>query len=285
VALQSLDPNATQAIFPRSSFTAAASGDAGPFNLGVSVYQPGVSGRDTTRLAALGYPASLPGLETYNSGARMVAALSGDFGPVRAQIAAKAPGTFAEGIGALNKTVTGTVDVGSDALGLSLQAVARTAFSGNFTPSAVSAKLASNDLFGTGFGLGLGTNLGNVVGLNVDNTFDVPTGGRSLMQGLSGIDYGSYGLYLRIPGFSIIPNLTLAAQQTAGPGFSTTIASGLTAQADLQLFELPRIQLEYSSGKFNPLGSNGGTVIGNGLLDGGSFISNEQLTAQMVIPF
>jgi hypothetical protein len=278
VALQSLDPNATQAIFPRSSFTAAASGDAGPFNLSVGVYQPGVAGRDLGRLAALGYPASLPGPETYTMGSRMLAALGADFGYVRAQVAAKAPGSFAQGLDQLDKTLTGTLDIGSDALGLSLQGVANTSFTGSFLPDRVSAKLASNDLFGTGFGLGLGTNLGTVVGLGTNNLFTAPTGNRSLMQGMSGIDYGSYGLYLRIPGFSIIPSLTLAAQQTAGPGFSGTIASGLTAQAEVQLLELPRMQVEYSSGKFNP-GTN------NGLLDNTSFISNEQLTAQMVIPF
>lgn len=282
VAVQSLDPNASQALFPRSNFTVAASGEAGPFRLGVGVYQPGVGGRDTGRLTALGYPASLPGPETYVMGSRMLAALGADFGFVRAQLAAKTP-SLTDGLDVFNKTVTGTVDIGTDALGLNVQGVAFTSFAGNFVPSRVSAKLASNDLFGTGFGLGLGTNLGTVVdttgGLaGTSNTFTGPAGGRSLMQGMAGIDYGSYGLYLRIPGFSILPNLTLAAQQTAGPGFSGTIASGLTAQADVQLFDLPKIQLEYSSGKFNP-----GTS--NGLLDQSSFISNEQLTATLVMPF
>lgn len=285
VAVQALDPNATQAVAPLGSLTAAASGDAGPFSLGVGVYQPGVAGRNVGRLAALGYPASLNGPELYNNGSRMVASLGADFGFLRAQLAAKTP-SLTEGLDQFNKTVTGTVDLGSDALGLNVQGVAATSFTGNFVPSRVSAKLASNDLFGTGFGLGLGTNLGTVLN-TTGSTFVAPTGGRSLMQGLGGIDYGSYGLYLRIPGFSILPSLTLAAQQTAGPGFSGTIASGLTAQADVQLFDLPRIQVEYSSGKFNPLPAASGSTNtpGNGLLDNTTFISNEQLTAQMVFPF
>jgi hypothetical protein len=286
VALQSLDPNATQGVFPLSSFTVAANGEAGPFSLGVGVYQPGVAGRDVARLGALGYPASLPGPETYATGSRMLAALGADFGFVRAQVAAKTP-SLTDNLGAFNKTLTGSVDVGTDALGLSVQGVALTDFGGgNFVPARVSAKLASNDLFGTGFGLGLGTNMGTAVN-TAGQTFVGPAGNRSLMQGLAGIDYGSYGLYLRIPGFSILPSLTLAAQQTAGPGFSGTIASGLTAQAEVQLFDLPRMQLEYSSGKFNPLTVDGdGNPTGsNGLLDQSSFISNEQLTATLVFPF
>jgi hypothetical protein len=65
IVLQSLDPNATQPIYPRGNFTVAASGEAGPFNAGVAIYQPGAAGRDVTRLTTLGYAPSLPQAEMY----------------------------------------------------------------------------------------------------------------------------------------------------------------------------------------------------------------------------
>lgn len=277
VVTQALDPNATQAIFPRGNFTAAADADAGPFNLGVSVYQGGVAGRDLGRLATLGYPLGLPQPETPTQPARLLAALSGDFGTVRGQLAVKALQGGLFNAGAFDKTVTGSVDVGSDALGLSLQAVSRTALAGSFTPQTASAQLASNDLFGTGFGLGFGAVFGSLLDTSLATGQFVSPTGRSLLQGLAGTDFGSYGLTVRIPGFSILPSFTFAAQQTAGAGFGSTIASGLTLQSQLQLFGLPRMQLEYSFGKFDPGADNS--------LLGGAPLSHEQLTAQMVLPF
>jgi hypothetical protein len=225
----------------------------------------------------------------------MVGTLGADFGFVRAQLAAKSAESLASNLGTPDKTVTGTVDIGTDALGLSLQAVGRTAFTGDFALSRGSVKLASNDLFGTGFGLGLGLNSGVALAPGVAaGAYDpTATAGRSLLQGPSGADYNSYGLYLRIPGFSIIPSLTLAAQQTGSPAagvalksadpgfFGPTIASGLSAQAEIQLFQLPRMVLEYSSGKFDPITA----ASDNALLNNNSYVSHEQLTLQMVVPF
>ena len=294
ITLQALDPNATQAIFPRGNYAAAASGEAGPFSLGVAVYNGALAGRDVARLGALGYADSLPQPEQFNQGTRMVTALGADFGFVRAQVAAKTPGLIHEGLGDFNKTLTGTLDLGSDALGLSLQTVARSAFTGNFTPSQASVTLASNDLFGTGFGLGLGLNSGTVLqtSLQGGNAFVLANPAKSLMQGMGGTDYNSYGLALKLPGFSIFPNLTLAAQQTAGPGFSGNIASGLTAQADIKIWQLPLMQLEYSSGKFDPNLDNGllsnPTAAGAAPAAGtapGSTVSHELLALQMVVPF
>ncbi len=293
ITQQALDPNATQAIFPRGNYAAAASGEAGPFSLGVAVYNGGLAGRDLGRLGALGYATNLPQPETFNLGSRMVTALGADFGFVRAQVAAKTPGLVHEDLGGFNKTLTGTLDLGSDALGVSLQTVARSAFTGQFTPTQASVTLASNDLFGTGFGLGLGLNSGTVIDTSLQgtNAFKLATPAKSLMQGLGGTDYNCYGLALKLPGFSIFPNLTLAAQQTAGPGFSGNIASGLTAQADIKLFQLPLMQLEYSSGKFDPnldngLLSNPGPATGGtpGAAPG-STVSHELLALQMVVPF
>lgn len=295
VSLQALDPNATQPIFPRGNYTAAASGEAGPFSLGVAVYNGGLAGRDLARLNTLGYATSLPQAETFDQGQRMVTALGADFGFVRAQVAAKTPGLIHEDLNAFNKTLTGTLDIGSDALGLSLQTVARSAFTGNFTPSQASVTLASNDLFGTGFGLGLGLNSGTVINTSLQgtNAFQLASPAKSLMQGPAGTDWNCYGLALKLPGFSIFPNLTLAAQQTAGAGFSGNIGSGLTAQADIKLWNLPLMQLEYSSGKFDPNTDNG--LLSNppaagaaapaaGTLPGGS-VSHELLALQMVVPF
>jgi hypothetical protein len=283
VVLQNLDPNATQGVYPRSNYSAVASGEAGPFNASIAVTHPGVAGRDAARLTANGYPMALPQPEDYMQGARMLAAVGGDFGFVHAQIAAKSPGTLASNLGTQDKTVTGTVDVGSDAMGLSLQAVSRTAFNGNFAPSNASLTLASNDLFGTGFGLGLGANAGTLFDTSLsaanNGAFVPATAGKSLLNGLSGADYLSYGLYLRLPGFSIFPNLAIAAQQTGAGGFTgNMIGSGVTLQADVQLFQLPKLQVEYSFGKFD-------TGSDNSLLNQQSFITNEQLSAQMVLPF
>ncbi|HEY9721002.1 MAG TPA: iron uptake porin [Oscillatoriaceae cyanobacterium] len=279
VVKQSLDPNAMQAI-ERSNVTAAASGDAGPFSLGVAYYQPDISGRDLTRLTSLGYPASFPQPETYlspsttvDTGAgQMLATLGGDFGTVRAQLAAKAP-TFFGDFGTPDKTLAATVDIGSDDLGLSLQAVA----DNSFAPNRASATLASDDLFGTGFGLGLGMNTGTL--LNDGESLSGPWG-----------DYTSYGLYLRIPGFSVLPNLTLAVQQTAdkgGPMGGTdpttnqpyrALGSGITIGSDLAIGGWPLMQLEYSVGKFSP-------DIDNGLMNSSAPITNEQLTAAMTVSF
>jgi hypothetical protein len=286
VTLQSLDPNASQGVYPRSNYSVAASGEAGPFNASIAVTHPGAAGRDAARLAANGYPASLPQPEDYMQGARMLAAIGGDFGMVHAQIAAKSPGTLASNLDKQDKTVTGTVDIGSDAMGLSLQGVGRTAFNGNFALSNASATLASNDLFGTGFGLGLGANAGTLYDTSLATGAFVPaTAGKSLLNGLSGADYLSYGLYLRLPGFSIFPNLVIAAQQTGVGGFTgPMLGSGVTLQADVQLFQLPKLQVEYSFGKFDPT-SPTGAAPDNSLLNQQAFITNEQLTAQMVFPF
>ncbi|MDB5099929.1 MAG: hypothetical protein JWM80_4350 [Cyanobacteria bacterium RYN_339] len=286
VVLQSLDPNATQGVYARSNYSVTASGEAGPFNASVAVTHPGAAGRDTTRLATNGYPASLPQPEDYMQGARMLASVGGDFGFVHAQLAAKSPGSLANNLGTQDKTVTGTVDVGSDAMGLSLQAVSRTAFNGNFAPTNASATLASNDLFGTGFGLGLAANAGTLFDTSLATGAFVPgTAGKSLLNGLGGADYVSYGLYLRLPGFSVLPNITIAAQQTGAGSFTgNMLASGVTLQADVLLFQLPKIQVEYSFGKFDPT-SPTGAAADNSLLNQQSFITNEQLSAQMVFPF
>jgi hypothetical protein len=194
---------------------------------------------------------------------------------------------LASNLGTQDKTVTGTVDVGSDAMGLSLQAVSRTAFNGNFAPTNASATLASNDLFGTGFGLGLAANAGTLYDTSLaTGSFVAGTAGKSLLNGLSGADYLSYGLYLRLPGFSIFPNLVIAAQQTGQGGFTgNMLASGVTLQADVQLFQLPKLQVEYSFGKFDPTNITTGGAADNSLLNQQSFITNEQLSAQMVFPF
>lgn len=286
VANQALDPNATMPVFPRTNMSAVYAQDAGPFNLAVAAYMPGVTGRSLDRLAQLNYPSSFAGYETYGSGMRMLTALGADFGMVRAQLAAKTPGTFAGGFGDHNKTVTGTVDLGSEALGLRLEAVSHTAFTGNFLLDRAAMTLGSNDLFGTGFGLGLGLNAGTAVSTVLqapNSTFLTPAGGRSLLQGTAGMDWASYGLTLRFPGFSIFPTFGFAAQQTAGPGFGETIASGLTLQTEMQLFQLPAIRLEYSMGKFDPLPAGGGAD--NGLMDQSTQVSHEQLSAQFVLPF
>lgn len=283
VVKQSLDPNAMPAI-ERSNLTAAATGDAGPFSLGVAYYQPDMSGRDLTRLATFGYPASFPQPESYlNGGAipglasgdygggQMLATLGGDFGTVKAQLAAKAP-TFFGDFANPDKTLAATVDIGSDDMGLSLQAVA----DNNFAPNRASATLASDDLFGTGFGLGLGLNTGTL--LDNAHSLSGPWG-----------DYTSYGLYLRIPGFSVLPNLTLAVQQTAGAGGPMgakdtqgnaipALGSGITLGTDLALGGWPLMQLEYSVGKFTP-------GLDNGLMNSSAPITNEQLTAAMTVKF
>ncbi|MEB3195846.1 MAG: iron uptake porin [Candidatus Sericytochromatia bacterium] len=278
VALQALDPNATQPLAPRGNYMAAAGTQMGPFQLGLAYYQGGLSGRDVERLNTLGYADSLPQLEGTLPGGRMLATVGGDFGVVRAQLAAKTVGLPTDAPDAANKTLTSTLDVGSEALGLSLQTVSRTAFTGNFNPSQASLTLASNDLFGTGFGLGLGLNAGSVVGTRLSNGQPFQFSGRNLMQGLAGADYASYGATLRIPGFSIFPHLTLAAQQTGGPNLERTLGSGLTLQTEIQIAQLPRIQVEYSSGKFDP-----GTD--NGLLNNAALVSHELLAAQMLVPF
>ncbi|MEB3223538.1 MAG: iron uptake porin [Candidatus Sericytochromatia bacterium] len=279
VGLQALDPNATQIVAPRGNYGAVAATQAGPFQLGVAYYQGGMAGRELARLDQLGLPASLPQPELALPGGRLLATLGADFGAVRAQLAAKSVGLPTDAPGVANKTITGTIDLGTDALGLSLQGVARTAYTGEFNPSQASVTLASNDVLGTGFGLGVGLNAGSVVGTRLGaNGGSFQLGGRNLLGGVGALDYASYGLMLRLPGFSVLPHVTLAMQQTASAGFERTMASGLTLQTEVVLGGLPRLQLEYSSGKFTP-------GLDNALLNSQALVSHEQLAAQMVVPF
>ncbi|MEB3285631.1 MAG: S-layer homology domain-containing protein [Candidatus Sericytochromatia bacterium] len=275
---QALDPNTTQPIAPRGNYTVAAGTQAGPFQFGIAWYQGGISGRDLSRLGQLAYADSLPQAETFNPGGRLLATLGADFGVVRAQVAAKTIGLPTDAPDTLNKTLTGTIDVGSDALGLTFQTVSRTALTGNFNPTQASLTLASNNLLGTGFGFGLGLNSGSVITLSGDTNQSFAASGRSLLQGLAGTDYNSYGLALKIPGFSVFPHWTLALQQTAGANFSGTLGSGLSVQTELKIDKLPALQLEYSSGKFTP-GAD------NGLLNNATAASHELLSAQMLLPF
>lgn len=293
VVRQSLDPNFAAPNFPLANFSAAAQGEAGPFTAGVAISQPGVSGRDPARLAALGLPDSLPQPELYPNGARLVAQVGADFGAVRAQVAARVPSSFVDDPGVANKTLTAAVDLGSEAFGLSLQAVGRSAFTGNFRLEKASAQLGSDDLLGTGFGLGVGAVGGTVMntalatpfgsGLTPAFGFATANPSRSLLDGTSGLDYLSYGLTLKLPGLGFFPSFTLAAQQTAGPGMGAAMGSGLTLATELALKDWPRLNLAYSSGKFNPLDPATPTV-DNSLL-GSGLVSHEQLSATMVVPF
>lgn len=292
VVRQALDPNSAAPAYPLANFTAAAQGEAGPFSAGVAINQPGVAGRDVTRLGALGLPDSLPQPELYANGSRLVAQVGADFGAVRAQLAARVPHSFLDDAGVANKTVTAAVDLGSEAFGLSLQAVGRTAFTGNFRLEKASAQLGSDDLLGTGFGLGIGAVGGTVMNTALATPFGsgIPAFGfsagnpnRSLLDGTSGMDYLSYGLTVRLPGIGFFPSFTVAAQQTAGPGMGPAIGSGLTLATELALKDWPRLNLAYSTGKFNPLDPATPTV-DNGLL-GSGLASHEQLSATMVVPF
>lgn len=278
VAGQALDPNATQAVAPRGNYMAAAGTQAGPFQFGIAWYQGGIAGRDVARLTQLGYADSLPQAETFTSGGRVLATIGADFGVVRAQLAAKTVGLPTGDLDVPNKTLTGTVDIGSDAMGLTFQTVSRTAFTGNFNPTQASLTLASNNLLGTGFGFGLGLNSGTAVGLSGNANQAFALSGRSLLQGLAGTDYNSYGAALKLPGFSVFPHWTLAVQQTAGANFSGTLGSGLSVKTEIKIAQVPALQLEYSTGKFTP-GAD------NGLLNNATAASHELLSAQMLLPF
>jgi hypothetical protein len=271
VVNQALDPNAAQWLYPRGNLTVCAKGDAGPFTFALGWYQPGLTGRDVKRLLGLVAPGNFQGPELYVAGPQMLGSVGADFGWLRAQVAAKSPGHLLDQPGRADKTLSASVDLGSEAFGLNVQSVAKSAFTGQFQLTQTAMTFGSTDLWGTGIGLALAANTGVTVS-------GVPEVRNLFAGGLAGTDYTSYGLYSRWPGFTGLPWFAVALQQTAGAQFGSTIGSGVTIQTALQLWRLPQLQLEYSLGKFTP-------GVDNGLMNNASVQSHEQLSAQMVFPF
>jgi S-layer homology domain len=283
VVVDLVDPNNSQAYEPTGNAISAAQANLGPLKVGFGVQRGALTGpyvqagsiTNPGAGMAAGLPATVPGLMTWQQGSFGVITAGLDLGLARLQVLANSPVTTLGQTAVSDKVLAGSLDLGSDALGLTAE-VATTSnfmFSG-LNASKGSVRLGSANLFDTGFGLALGLVAGDngFGGLGANNvsggfatgtaaTFPAAgTGGTSnLFAG--GADYHSWGLMLKTPAFFIIPSLTLAAQNTgtglnpAGLGAtSPSFASGATIQTDFQLFGLPTLTAEYSLGKFGTTG-------------------------------
>ncbi|MBU6429250.1 MAG: hypothetical protein KGR26_09590, partial [Cyanobacteria bacterium REEB65] len=65
-------------------------------------------------------------------------------------------------------------------------------------------------------------------------------------------NWASTGIYLKFPGFSIVPSLTLAYQTSGWDLLDSNFGAGLSAIAEIQPSPaLPRLFVEYDQGKFS----------------------------------
>ena len=257
-----LDPDSARDLNTGSAGGAALLGTLGPVELGVGLHN-GVSGA-STGLALHELPATYPLISQLNDGYGLVKA-GVDLGIFRASVVGRADnsalGTIAGSLRA-GKGAGGTIDLGNDAAGLSLgfAMMNRGRFDPNYYHEA-SLALSSNSILG----LGIGAGIASKVGLAPISGFANPNpslgemglrneAGAAKTQKIPGLPYNwtSTGLYIKFPGFSLVPSLTLAAQTSGWDILDSNFGSGLSAIAEIQPHPaLPRIFLQYDMGKFS----------------------------------
>jgi hypothetical protein len=294
-----VDPNNSQAFEPTGNLISAAQANLGPLKIGFGVQrgaltgpyvQPGSITNPGAGFGA-GLASSVPGFLTWQQGSLAVLTAGLDLGMARLNFLADAPTTAWVSTGTRNKLVAASLDLGSDALGLTAEVAGATSWAfSDLSFQKGSLRLGSGNLFDTGFGLSLGLVAGNngFGGFGSNNVGGMAPGGTGAFAPTANSlfnapDYHSWGISLKTPAFFVIPSLTLAAQNTgtgltpAGLGGSMATASGATIQTDFQLFGLPTLTAEYSVGKFGTGGDQ--------TLWGSSPWTNEQLGIRTMVKF
>ncbi|HEY9857780.1 MAG TPA: iron uptake porin [Stenomitos sp.] len=280
VAEDLLDPNSVWAVNTGSAPSAVVDGFLGPVELGAGLNYgtPGAS----SQLALSDLPRTFPLISEFYRGYAL-GKIGLDLGVVRWGAYLHSDGSaLREGAGFVSsgRGYGTTLDIGSDALGLSFghSEVVRRDYDPNYY-SESSAFLVSNSLFGTGIGLGIGAKLGNSPAADTANSL-VPMA----------YDWTSTGAYVRLPGFSVIPSVTLAAQTSGRDLMGSELGSGLSAIAELQIAPgLPAIMIEYDMGRFYGTTSTpapgGDNAKANQLFGGAPLPTHEQLVVGTTVQF
>ena len=265
VAEDLLDPNSVWTANLGSAPSAVLDYYWGPLELGLGANYgaPGAS----TQLALDDQPSTFPLIAEYYHG-YTIAKMGLDLGMVRWGLYGHADNSSMSQLTSpssfLGKGIGSTLDIGTDALGLSIgyADVTRRDYDPNYYAEST-AFLVSNNFFGTGIGLGIGSKWGDSPASNTTGTF---------VSYITPYDWTSTGAYVRLPGISIFPSLLLAAQTSGSDFFGSNFGSGLSAILDIQPSpELPTFMLEFDQGRFygttytpstNPSANN---LIGGGL--------------------
>lgn len=271
VAQDLLDPNSVDPINTGAAPIVVLDASMGPVDLGIG-YNHGTPGAST--VGALGnMPDAFPVIAGPVGSGYSILRLGADLGPARLGLYGRADNTALGRLTDAAPTGKGwgaTLDLGSEALGLQLGwAEMNRSYSLSNLPyfNEGSIALVTNNLFGS-LEFGLGTKFGNAGGLEA--TPD------PLLPGL-GYNWTSTGGYVRFPGFSVFPSITLAAQQAGSDIWGANFGSGLSVIVGFQPHPaLPLIAIEYDQGKF--YGVEGGPTGDNAL-----FSSSPQTHDQLIV--
>lgn len=280
VAEDLLDPNSVWAVNSGSAPSAVVNGFLGPVELGVGLNYgtPGAS----SELALTDQPRTFPLISEFYRGYAL-GKLGVDLGIVRWGAFVRSDSSaLREGSGLVTsgRGYGTTLDVGSDALGLSLghAEMTRRDYDPNYYAES-SAFLVSNSLFGTGIGLGVGAKIGNSPAMDTANRL-IP---------LTAYDWTSTGAYVRLPGVSVVPSVMLAAQTSGRDLMGSELGSGLSVIAELQLTpSLPSLMIQYDMGRFYGTPSTpspGGDNAKANQLFGGASQTHEQLVVGTTLKF
>ncbi len=277
VAQDLLDPNSVDPINTGSAPSVVLDASLGPVDLGFG-YNHGTPGAST--VGALGnLPDAFPIIAGPVGSGYSLLRLATDMGPARLGLYGRADNTALgrlTGGSPSGKGWGATLDLGSEALGLQLGWAEMTrTYSLTALPyfNEGSVALVTNNLFGS-LEFGLATKFGNAGGL-------APTPNPVLPQ--VGYNWTSTGAYVRLPGFSVFPSITLAAQQSGSDLWGSNYGSGFSAIVGFQPSPvLPVIAIEYDQGKF--YGTSGGPA-GDNSLFGGSKQTHDQLIVGTSLSF
>lgn len=261
-----LDPNSAADLNNGSAGTAAVDAMLGPVELGAGI-NDGVPGA-STGVALLNQPDTFPRISELNDGYSL-AKVGIDLGVLRASAIAhvdnSALGQMASPGRQAGKGFGGTLDIGNDLAGLSLNyaEINRTAMAAatdaNYYHEA-SLVLSSTSILGLGLGAGIAAKIGlaPISGFaEADPSIaqmGLTQGGKTKTPLIPYLPYNwaSTGVYLKFPGFSIVPSLTLAYQTSGWDLMDSNFGSGLSAIAEIEPYpSLPHIFLEYDQGKFS----------------------------------
>lgn len=273
VAQDLLDPNSVDPINSGSAPSVVLDSSLGPVDLGFG-YNHGTPGAST--VGTLGnLPDAFPIIAGPVGSGYSLLRLGADMGPARLGLYGRADNSALGRLTSREATGKGwgaTLDLGSEALGLQIGWAEMTrSYSLTGLPyfKEGTVALVTNNLFGS-LELGLATKFGNAGGL-------APTANPVVPR--LGYNWTSTGGYVRFPGFSVFPSITLAAQQSGSDLGATNFGSGFSAIVGFQPNPaLPVIAIEYDQGKFHGAG-------GDNSLFGGSPQTHDQLIVGTTVSF
>lgn len=269
-----LDPNSARDVNFGTAGGAAVVGTLGPIEIGAGIHNGVPGARSAAAITEL--PNTFPLISDLNDGYSLLKA-GIDLGVFRASLVGRADnsalGQLARFDDPRGKGFGVTADLGSDtgALSLGYAAFTRTGNDRNYYNEA-SLALTSSNILGLGIGAGVGTKIGNapIAGfanpnptlseLGLTNESGLPKG---QLLPLVSYNWASTGFYVKFPGFSLVPSLTLAAQTSGWDLVDSNFGSGLTAIAEIQPHPaLPRLFLQYDLGKFSTNPSKWNSLFG-----------------------